>query len=72
LVVLWPGSLNARAATMMYVDRSNPSCSDTGLGDSTQPFCSISVAARKATAGTTVQVAAGTYSEQVSISNSGT
>jgi parallel beta-helix repeat protein len=72
LVVLWPGSLSARAATLMYVDGSNPSCSDTGLGDSTQPFCSISVAARKATAGTTVQVAAGTYSEQVSISNSGT
>ena len=72
LVVLWPGSLSARAATMMYVDGSNPSCSDTGPGDSTQPFCSIGVAARKATAGTTVQVAAGTYSEQVSISNSGT
>ena len=46
--------------------------SDTGPGDSTTPFCKIGVAAQKATAGTTVQVAGGTYSEQVSISNSGT
>src|SRR5436190_665489 len=72
LVVLLPSSFNARAATIMYVDKSNPSCSDTGPGDSTTPLCSLGVAAKKATAGTTVQVAAGTYNEQVSISNSGT
>jgi parallel beta-helix repeat protein len=73
LAVLLPGSgTSARAATLMFVDGSNPSCSDTGTGSSTQPFCKISVAAQKATAGTTVQVAAGTYSEQVSIANSGT
>src|SRR2546423_7226197 len=71
LVLLSPG-FDARAATIMYVDKSNPSCSDTGPGDSTTPFCKIGVAAQKATAGTTVQVAGGTYSEQVSISNSGT
>ena len=63
LVVLLPSSFNARAATIMYVDKSNPSCSDTGPGDSATPFCSLGLAAKKATAGTTVQVAAGTYNE---------
>ncbi len=72
LVVVLPGSFTAQAATIMYVDKSNPSCSDTGPGDSTTPFCTISAGAKKATAGTTVQVAAGTYTEQVSIQNSGT
>jgi parallel beta-helix repeat protein len=69
--VLWPGT-PARAATTLYVDGSNPNCSDTGPGSITQPFCKLSVAAVKATAGSVVQVAAGTYAEQVSIANTGT
>jgi parallel beta-helix repeat protein len=52
---------------MLYVDNQNPGCSNTGAGTATQPFCTISAAAAKATAGTTVQVAAGTYTEQVSV-----
>jgi parallel beta-helix repeat protein len=72
LLALGTGARSARAATTLYVDGSNPSCSDSGTGTADQPFCKISVAATKATAGTTVQVAAGSYAEQVSIANSGT
>src|SRR6266542_984502 len=50
----------AAAAAVLYVDRNNPSCSDTGPGTSTQPFCTIKPAASQATAGQTVQVASGT------------
>jgi parallel beta-helix repeat protein len=68
-------ALNVRAAsalpTVLYVDRGNPSCSDTGLGTSTQPFCTIKKGASVATAGQTVQVASGTYPELVTVSNSG-
>src|SRR6266704_2646780 len=61
----------AAAATVLYVDQNNPSCSDTGSGTSTQPFCTIKPAASQATAGQTVQVASGTYPELVTVSNSG-
>src|SRR6266568_6777395 len=61
----------AAAAAVLYVDRNNPSCSDTGPGTSTQPFCTIKPAASQATAGQTVQVASGTYPELVTVSNSG-
>ena len=58
--------------TTLYVDRSNAACSDTGSGTPTQPFCTIRAAANKVSAGQTVQVAAGTYSESVNIPASGT
>src|SRR6266511_1803469 len=61
----------AAAAAVLYVDRNNPSCSDTGPGTSTQPFCTIKPAASQAPAGQTVQVASGTYPELVTVSNSG-
>src|SRR6266511_2025678 len=61
----------AASAAVLYVDRNNPSCSDTGPGTSTQPFCTIKPAASQATAGQTVQVASGTYPELVTVSNSG-
>ena len=68
-------ALNVRAAsaaaTVLYVDRNNPSCSDAGSGTSAQPFCTIKPAASLATAGQTVQVASGTYPELVTVSNSG-
>ena len=61
-------------ATVLYVDRNNSSCTDTGsnAGTIATPFCTISAAASKATAGFTVIVATGTYSERVSVANSGT
>jgi parallel beta-helix repeat protein len=78
IVALAAGALvafNVRGAAagpaVLYVDRNNPNCSDTGPGTSTQPFCSIKKAATVATAGQTVQVASGTYSELVTVSNSG-
>src|SRR5436305_2491303 len=65
-------SANAAATPTLFVDRSNSSCSNTGSGTAAQPFCTISAAASKTTAGATVQVAAGTYSERVSVPVSGT
>jgi parallel beta-helix repeat protein len=60
------------AASTLYVDRANPSCSDAGPGSATQPFCTIGAAAAKAVAGQTVMVSSGTYSENVTVANSGT
>ncbi len=49
------------------------SCSDTGPGSSTQPFCTIAAAAGKAVAGDSVLVRAGTYAgTAVNPTNSGT
>src|ERR1700675_1954553 len=57
--------------TTLYVDRSNAACSDAGSGTPAQPFCTIRAAANKVSAGQTVQVAAGTYSESVNVPASG-
>jgi parallel beta-helix repeat protein len=55
----------AAAASTLYVNRGSLVCSDNGPGTQAQPFCTIGAAASKATAGTTVLVYSGTYSEQV-------
>jgi hypothetical protein len=55
------------ASTIFYVDNQSSSCDDAGSGTGAEPFCTISAAAAKATAGTMVQVAAGTYTEQVGV-----
>jgi parallel beta-helix repeat protein len=62
----------AQAATILYVDQSNTSCSDTGQGSASVPFCTINGAIAKVTAGQTVQVASGTYRELVRLTKSGT
>jgi parallel beta-helix repeat protein len=69
--LLLPSSA-AAAGTTRYVDRGNSACSDTGTGTQAQPFCTIGAAASKSAPGDTVQVAAGTYPESVSITKSGT
>jgi parallel beta-helix repeat protein len=71
-VALVPGSLSAATGPLLYVDQANSACSDTGSGTVDQPFCTISAAATRVAAGQTVQVASGTYSEQVTIPVSGT
>src|SRR5690348_9279004 len=71
LVVLGAHAASA-ASTTLYVDRGNASCTDAGPGTATAPFCTIGAAALKAVAGTTVQVAAGTYPEMVTVKASGT
>ena len=58
-------------ATTLYVDQGNPQCANTGPGTAETPYCTISTAALVAAAGDTVKVAAGTYSEQVTVKNSG-
>ena len=60
------------AGLVRFVDRNNPNCTNGGTGTASAPFCTISAGARSATAGTTVQVAAGTYAEQVTVVSSGT
>src|SRR3954447_10483085 len=72
LVVLVPGAAKAVGGTILYVDRSNPSCSNSNSGTIDRPFCTIGAAAQVVGAGQTVQVAAGTYSEDVTIGSSGT
>jgi parallel beta-helix repeat protein len=59
------------AATTLYVARGNPACSNTGPGTSAKPFCTINAAAKKVTAGETVQVRAGIYPESVMVRSSG-
>jgi hypothetical protein len=56
----------AHAATT-YVVQQGGSCSDTGQGTSSTPFCTITAAAKKALSGDVVQVGAGTYREQVAV-----
>jgi len=57
---------------VLYVDRGNASCTDTGSGTAAQPFCSIRPAASRVVAGQTVLVSSGTYTEGVTVSSSGT
>ena len=53
------------AAATLNVNENHPNCSDGGTGTATRPFCTISAAASRTTAGTTVLVRAGTYTEEV-------
>jgi parallel beta-helix repeat protein len=71
-VALVQTGVGVAAEGVLYVDRGNPSCSDSGTGLLTQPFCTIGAAAKKVAAGQTVQVASGTYPEAVSMVTSGT
>jgi parallel beta-helix repeat protein len=72
VVALVQSGLGAAASGILYVDRGNPSCSNSGTGSSVQPFCTITAAAAKVTAGQTVEVATGTYTEVVKVVTSGT
>jgi parallel beta-helix repeat protein len=72
-LVLVPATA-ATAATTWYVDGSAASCTDAATGGTqATPFCTISAAAKKAVnPGDTVNVAPGTYREQVTVAGSGT
>ncbi|MBB4946313.1 hypothetical protein F4556_001848 [Kitasatospora gansuensis] len=54
------------------MDGSRVSCSDSGPGSETAPFCSVQRAVDLAGPGQTVSVAAGTYRESVRVTRSGT
>jgi parallel beta-helix repeat protein len=60
------------ATTTLYVDNTNPACSNSGPGSLTTPYCTIGAAAAVAVAGQTVEVVGGTYRESVSVPRSGT
>jgi len=62
----------ASAATTTWYVSNQPGCSNSGPGTQSTPFCTIGTAAAKAVAGQTVSVAAGTYTEAVTVKNSGT
>ena len=72
LTVNGAAELSAWGSTSYVVDNTSTSCSDTGQGTSAQPFCTIAAAAKKALAGDTVEVEAGTYTgTSVNPTNSG-
>ena len=66
-----PGAVSAATGRVLYVDRTNSACIDSGRGAPLRPFCTIRAAAAKVRAGQTVEVAAGTYAENVTVSRSG-
>ncbi|MDX3005124.1 right-handed parallel beta-helix repeat-containing protein [Kribbella solani] len=66
-------SLAARAATTtLYVDRTMPSCSDSGPGTSGTPYCTIVKGVSKLAAGMTLYIGDGTYAETIKPAVSGT
>jgi parallel beta-helix repeat protein len=72
VLVLAQAGTAAADGSVLFVDEGNPSCSDAGSGTAAQPFCTIGAAAGRVSAGQTVQVAAGSYPENVTVSTSGT
>jgi parallel beta-helix repeat protein len=70
VAALAPPFYAAAAASTLYVGGAG--CSDSGPGTQAQPYCTISEAAAVATAGQTVLVSSGTYSENVTPRLSGT
>jgi parallel beta-helix repeat protein len=66
-------SATAAQASTIWVVNNTSSCSDSGPGTSSKPFCTIAAAAKKALAGDTVLVSGGTYpGTGVNPANSGT
>ncbi|WP_232074846.1 right-handed parallel beta-helix repeat-containing protein [Phytohabitans suffuscus] len=64
----------ARAAdeTILYVQRTSATCTDSGPGTTAQPFCTIGAAAAAVSAGQTVVIGAGNYPERIAVAKSGT
>lgn len=60
------------AGATYYVDRTMPSCSDSGSGTATAPFCTIVKGVSKLTAGDTLYIGNGTYAETIKPAVSGT
>ena len=60
-----------RVLQTYYVTGSSALCTDSGTGSQAIPFCTIGAATKKAQAGDTVLVGAGTYREQLSVTTGG-
>lgn len=56
---------------ILYVDKGAASCSDSGPGSASRPFCTLAKSAAVAKPGTTVLVRGGTYTEQLTPKVSG-
>jgi len=66
-------ALPAQAAgATYYVDRTMSSCSDSGAGSASAPFCTIAKGVAKLTAGDTLNIGNGTYAETIKPAVSGT
>ena len=50
LQALAAGAARAQTPGTLYVARNDPSCTNSGSGTATQPFCTIKPAAARATA----------------------
>src|SRR4051812_16139808 len=60
------------SAAIYYVDRSAPNCSDSGVGDVANPYCTIGAAVTKrGRPGVTIEVSSGLYREKVTVPASG-
>src|SRR2546421_775917 len=68
--MLAPMQAATAATSTLYVGGAG--CSPPGDGTQAQPFCTISQAAAVAVAGQTVLVSSGTYTQNVTPTNSGT
>ncbi|MFI9330469.1 PKD domain-containing protein [Kitasatospora sp. NPDC052868] len=64
-------AMAAEPAAVLYVQGSNGACTNSGPGTQAQPFCTIQAAADQALPGQTVEVAPGTYAEDLVIKRSG-
>jgi parallel beta-helix repeat protein len=64
-------SLAVAATTSLYVDRT-ASCSDSGTGTASTPYCTIGKAVSKLAAGYTLYIGNGTYAETIKPTVSGT
>ena len=62
---------NAASVTTLYVDRTMSTCSDSGSGTSTAPFCTITKGVSKLAAGLTLYIGNGTYAESIKPTVSG-
>ena len=63
---------NAATVSTFYVDRTMSTCSDSGSGTPTAPFCTITKGVSKLAPGSTLYIGNGTYGESIKPAVSGT
>lgn len=70
---MWVATAPAHALDLsLYVDRTMSSCSDTGAGTASAPYCTIARAMAQLQPGTTVYIGNGSYAETIKPAVSGT
>ncbi|WP_063832371.1 MULTISPECIES: right-handed parallel beta-helix repeat-containing protein [Streptomyces] len=66
------GSAAAAGGTLSVNNAAGANCTDSGTGTEAAPFCTIAAAAAVVQPGQTVEIADGTYNENLTITRSGT